>query len=87
MSNWKHLGAKSIACQTEPARKPLLAIVPDTAEPSLSAMQGLGLNVPKEMFSNFRTRVHHPMQMLYPDSVRTAGKEYNSLVSRKMCPN
>ncbi|WP_271627575.1 hypothetical protein [Bradyrhizobium sp. CCBAU 11445] len=81
MGDRKHLRINSVARQTQPAREPLLAIVPNAAQSGLSTMQAQCLNVAKKVFSDFGTRVHQPFQIHDANPVSVSWKQHNGLVS------
>ncbi|MGY3591649.1 hypothetical protein ACVIGB_008768 [Bradyrhizobium sp. USDA 4341] len=84
MGDWEHVSLKSITCQTEPSCKPLFAIVPNSAQCCVGAMQGQRMNVRKQMFSDFASLVQHATQILDTDPVRGSKNKYDRLIDRKM---
>lgn len=74
---------KGITRQTEPAREPFLAIMPNTAKSGLSAMQAQPLSIPREMLPKFKTLVCNSAQILDTDPVRASREEHDRLMDRK----
>ncbi|RXH40420.1 hypothetical protein XH94_13195 [Bradyrhizobium zhanjiangense] len=84
MGNREHVSASSITGQAEPAGEPLFAIMPDTAQSCLSAMDAQRLNIPKKVFPNLRTLVHDPAQILDRNPECSSGNDHDTLMRRKM---